>query len=67
MSISSNLIVVIQNEPRDGDIVYIEKDLEAYRNRVVRLDMVEADVADEIVELGTNVLRRRQRLYHHRL
>ena len=52
MSISSNLIVVIQNEPRDGDIVSIEKDLAAYRNRVVRLDMVEADVANEIVELG---------------
>ena len=52
MSISSNLIVVIQNEPRDGDTVSIEKDLAAYRNRVVRLDMVEADVANEIVELG---------------
>jgi len=52
MAIRNSLIVVIQNEPRDGDIVSIEKDLAAYRNRVVRLDMVEADVADEIVELG---------------
>ena len=52
MSISSNLIVVIQNEPRDGDIVYVEKDEEAFKNRVVELDMVEADVADEIVEPG---------------
>jgi hypothetical protein len=52
MAIRNSLIVVIQNEPRDGDIVYVEKDLQAYRNRVVRLDMVEADVADEIVETG---------------
>ena len=47
-----DLIVVIQNEPRDGDIVYLEKDLEAFKERVVALDMVEADVADEVVELG---------------
>ena len=47
-----DIIVVIQNEPRDGDIAYLEKDLEAFKNRVVELDMVEADVADEVVELG---------------
>ena len=52
MSITNNLIVVIQNEPRDGDMVYVEKDAEAFKRRVVELDMVEADVADEIVELG---------------
>ena len=46
------LIVVIQNEPRDGDIVYLEKDLEAFKKRIVELDMVEADVADEVVVLG---------------
>ena len=47
-----DIIVVIQNEPRDGDIVYGEKDLEAFKKRVVELDMVEADVADEVVILG---------------
>jgi len=52
MAITNNLIVVIQNEPRDGDIVYLEKDEEAFKRRVVELDMVEADVADEIVETG---------------
>jgi len=52
MSIPSSLIVVIQNEPRDGDIVYVEKDLEAFRNRVVGLNMVDIDGADEVVELG---------------
>ena len=52
MAITHSLIVVIQNEPRDGDMVYVEKDAEAFTNRLVALDMVEADVADEIVELG---------------
>ena len=52
MAIRNSLIVVIQNEPRDGDTAYLEKDLEAFKRRVVELDMVEADVADEIVELG---------------
>ena len=47
-----DLIVVIQNEPRDGDIVYLEKDLEAFKKRIVELDMVEADVADEVVVVG---------------
>jgi len=46
------LIVVIQNEPRDGDFVYLEKDFEAFKNRVVELDMVERESASEIVELG---------------
>ena len=50
--IPKSLIMVVQNEPRDGDMVYLEKDMEAFRNRVVELDLVEADVADEIVELG---------------
>ena len=52
MNIPNSLIVVIQNEPRDGDIVYLEQDEEAYRNRVVELDMVERESASEIVELG---------------
>jgi len=52
MSITKSLIVVIQNEPRDGDTVSIEADLQAFKRRVVELDMVEADVADEIVETG---------------
>jgi len=47
-----DLIVVIQNEPRDGDIVYLEKDMESFKKRIVELDMVEADVADEVVVLG---------------
>jgi hypothetical protein len=50
--IPNSLIMVVQSEPRDGDMVYLEKDMEAFRNRVVELDMVEADVAGEIVELG---------------
>jgi hypothetical protein len=33
------LIVVIQNEPRDGDIVYLEKDMEAFKTRVCELAM----------------------------
>jgi hypothetical protein len=52
MAITNSLIVVIQNEPRDGDIVSVEKDEKAYRNRVVELDMVERESASEIVELG---------------
>ena len=52
MSISNDLIVVIQNEPRDGDIVYVEKDKEHFKNRVVELGMVDADVADEVVTIG---------------
>jgi hypothetical protein len=50
--IDKNLIVVIQNDPRDGEEVYLEKDFEAFKRRVVELDLVEADVADEVVELG---------------
>ena len=52
MAIRNSLIVVIQNEPRDGDTAYLEKDLEAFKGRVVELDMVEADVADERVGTG---------------
>ena len=47
-----DLIVVIQNEPRDGDIVYLEKDMEAFKKRIVGLDLVEAEDADELVVLG---------------
>lgn len=47
-----DLIVVIQNEPRDGDLVYLEKDMESFKKRIVELDMVEADVVDEVVVLG---------------
>lgn len=52
MNIPDSLIVVVQTEPRDGDIVSLEKDLEAFKNRVVELDMVERESASEIVELG---------------
>ena len=52
MAIPNSLIVEVQNEPRDGDIVYLEKDFEAFKKRIVELDLVEADVADEVVELG---------------
>ena len=44
-----DLIVVIQNEPRDGDIVYLEKDLEAFKTRVCELAF--ATIFEEI-ELG---------------
>ena len=47
-----DLIVVIQNEPRDGDIAYLEKDMEAFKKRIVELDLVEAEDADELVVLG---------------
>jgi hypothetical protein len=47
-----DLIVVIQNEPRDGDIVYLEKDLEAFKRRLVELGQVEADLDDVGVLLG---------------
>ena len=47
-----DLIVVIQNEPRDGDIVYLEKDLEAFKKRLVELGQVEADLDDVGVILG---------------
>jgi hypothetical protein len=40
MAIPNNLIVVIQNEPRDGDIVYLEKDEKAFHKRLVELEMV---------------------------
>ena len=52
MAITSNLIVVIQNEPRDGDIVYVEKDEQHFKDRVAELGMVEQETASEIVELG---------------
>ena len=47
-----DLIVVIQNEPRDGDIVYLEKDLEAFKKRLVELGQGEADLDDVGVILG---------------
>ena len=47
-----DLIVVIQNEPRDGDIVYLEKDLDAFKKRLVELGQVEADLDDVGVILG---------------
>jgi len=50
MAIPNNLIVVIQNEPRDGDIVYLEKDEEAFKKRLIDLGMV--DEAVDSVELG---------------
>ena len=46
-----DLIVVIQNEPRDGDIVYLEKDLEAFRNRVQIFTGIEVADTDDI-DLG---------------
>ena len=47
-----DMIVVIQNEPRDGDIVYLEKDMESFKKRIVELDLVEAEDADDLVVLG---------------
>ena len=52
MAISNNIIVVIQNEPRDGDIVYLEKNEEAYKERLTELGMEERDTGSEVVELG---------------
>ena len=52
MTATKNVIVVIQSDPRDGDIVYLEKDFEAFKNRGVELDMVERESASEIIELG---------------
>jgi len=50
MAISNSLIVVIQNEPRDGDIVYVEKDEEAFRNRV--REVICEEWEDDQIELG---------------
>ena len=50
MAIPNNLIVVIQNEPRDGDIVYVEKDEEAFRNRV--REVICEEWEDDQIELG---------------
>jgi len=50
MSISNDLIVVIQNEPRDGDIVYVEKDEQHYRNRV--REVICEEWEDDQIELG---------------
>ena len=50
MAIPNSLIVVIQNEPRDGDIVYVEKDEEAFRNRV--REVICEEWEDDQIELG---------------
>ena len=38
-----DLIVVIQNEPRDGDIVYLMESEVAYKERLTELGMEERD------------------------
>ena len=52
MAITNNLIVVIQNEPRDGDIVYALESEVAYKERLTELGMEERDTGSEVVELG---------------
>ena len=52
MAIPNSLIVVIQNEPRDGDIAYLEKNQEAFKARLTELGMEERDTGSEVVELG---------------
>ena len=52
MAITRNLIVVIQNEPRDGDIVYLMESEVAYKERLTELGMEERDTGSEVVELG---------------
>ena len=52
MAITRNLIVVIQNEPRDGDIVYLMESEVAYKERLTELGMEERDTGSEMVELG---------------
>ena len=50
MAITNNLVVVIQNEPRDGDIVYVEKDEQHFKDRVREVIDIEWDDGD--IELG---------------
>ena len=50
MVIANSLIVVVQNEPRDGDIVYIEKSFEDFKQRVVDSEMV-SESGSEVIEL----------------
>ena len=52
MAIPNNLIVVIQNEPRDGDIVYLMESEEAFNKRLVELGMVASDETDFEWSLG---------------
>ena len=52
MPIGMSLIAVIQNEPRDGDIAYLEKNEEAFKARLTELGMEERDTGSEVVELG---------------
>ena len=52
MAIPNNLIVVIQNEPRDGDIVYLETSAHAFHKRLVELGMVDCEEPDGGWEKG---------------
>jgi hypothetical protein len=50
MAITNNLIVVIQNEPRDGDIVYVEKDEQHFKDRV--REVIDTEWDDGDIEVG---------------
>jgi hypothetical protein len=50
MAVSNSLVVVVQNEPRDGDIVYLEQSLEDFKQRVVDTGM-EPESGSEVIEL----------------
>ena len=50
MAITNNLVVVIQNEPRDGDIVYVEKDEQHFKDRV--REVIDTEWDDGDIELG---------------
>ena len=50
MRIPNDLIVVIQNEPRDGDIVYVEKDEQHYKDRV--REVIDTEWEDGQIEVG---------------
>ena len=50
MAITNNLIVVIQNEPRDGDIVYVEKDEQHFKDRV--REVIDTEWGDGDIEVG---------------
>ena len=50
MAITNNLIVVIQNEPRDGDIVYVEKDEQHFKGPV--REVIDTEWGDGDIEVG---------------
>ena len=52
MAVSNTLIVVIQNEPRDGDMYYLMESEEAFNQRLVELGMVPSGETDFEWSLG---------------